>query len=112
MMQAQPAPQNLQGPPPQPQGPGQFAAPQFAAPQVSYTPPQMPQMAYTPPQAPQVSYTPPAPPQMAYTPPQAPQMSGAPVPAKAPVNWLLIAIIGLVMFIAGAVIVMLLMKPK
>jgi len=100
MMQAQ-SPQNLHGapmaPPPGP-GLGQFGVPQF-------NPPQAPQMQYAPPPMPQ--YTPP---QMAFTPPPVPQMPAPAPPAKAPINWLLIAIIGLVMFIAGAVIVLLLVK--
>jgi hypothetical protein len=88
-------------------------APQFTPPQapgVQYTPPQAPQMQFQPMQAPQ--FTPPQAPQLAYTPPQAPQIGVAAAAPAAPAktNWLLIAIIGLVMFIAGAVIVMLLVK--
>jgi hypothetical protein len=73
-----------------------------------FTPPQAPQIQYTPPPVPQ--FVPPPVPQVAFTPPSAPPAPAPAAPVKAPTNWLLIAIIGLVMFIAGAVIVLLLLK--
>ena len=102
-------------------GMGQFGVQMtpLQAPHMQVTPLQAPHMQVTPPQAPHMQFQPP----MAhYTPPQAPHVSVTPLqapnlsvpspalPAKAPVNWLLIAIVGLAMFIAGALIVMLLVK--
>ncbi len=73
----------------------------------------MPQVSYQPPQAPQVSYQPPQMP--VFTPPVVPQPV-VPQPAatvKAPsTNLVLIAIGILLAFLAGGLIVYLLVRPK
>jgi hypothetical protein len=88
--------------------------PQMGMPQVYMPPPQMPQMGMNPampqqPGMPQVSYAPPPMPQVA-----PPQVTVPPVTVAAPKssNTLLIVIFCLLAFLAGAIVVYLLVRPK
>jgi hypothetical protein len=85
---------------------------QAGMPQVSYQPPQMPQASYQPPQ---MSYQAPQAPQVSYQPPQMPQpaIPQPAVPAKPPANNMVLIAIGILLaFLAGGIIVYLLVRPK